>query len=510
MKILLIYPNTQISCDGFRLISALLRKDGHQIQIVTIPKHHTLEISENELQLLGEQSIESDMVMIGVYSVHENHARCLTKYLKKLRPERLVIWGGPHCIGSPDKSLEYADGLCYSEGDIAIPQFVKLFESGDSSYLETPSMAFRVNGSVQQNPAMPMVQDLDSLPFYDYSFENEWVLDDKLIPVTAEIFAKYSPRHPFHEPTIAILTSRGCPYYCSFCNNIRFIKMYSKVKVRRQSVGRVIAELEYTLRQLPNARYICFSDDDFFARPEREILELVSLYKKHIGLPCLITMTANTFTKSKFSHLLDMDHVVIQMGVQTGSQRVLDEVFDRPISLKKINKVLTEIAPALEKGNIKLLCDFIVDNPYETKVDIIETYKFIARLHRKVYINIYSLSFFPFTPLYDRAIRDKFIVIDENFISRDFGSREIEYQINYPMFLLVLWEKLFFTRRLPLWVLMLPVSPLVRLLMSCVPRPIMAWAIQKIPAYTKKTMKKIISSNKRAKTRLEEVSITTV
>ena len=101
MKILMVYPNTRISCDGFRLIIALLRRDGHDLQIVTIPNEAWEIITNDELILLGEFGNDADMVMINVYSLHEHHASQVTKYLKELKPERWVIWGGPHCIGAP-------------------------------------------------------------------------------------------------------------------------------------------------------------------------------------------------------------------------------------------------------------------------------------------------------------------------------------------------------------------------------------------------------------------------
>ena len=244
MKILHIYPNTRLSCDGFRIICALLRNEGHQLQIVTIPKRPPATISLDELQQLGEMSMGAELVMMSVYSVHEYHAIAITEHLRKLRPDRLIIWGGPHCIGAPEKSLKYADGVCYSEGDNAVPRFVKLLEAGDNAYRQTPNMAFRTGDSIQINPLIPLVEDLDSLPFSDYSFENEWVLDKTLIPLTAEVFGKYSPKSLFKTPTIFILSSRGCPHHCSYCNNIRYLKMYGHIKIRRQSVARLMDELQ--------------------------------------------------------------------------------------------------------------------------------------------------------------------------------------------------------------------------------------------------------------------------
>lgn len=498
MKILLIYPNNRISGDGFRLIAAILRKEGHSLIIVNIPKAPAGEISGNELRLLADLGAECELVLMNVYSLHQHHAEIITNYLKENRPERQVIWGGPHCISAPENSMEYADGVCYSEGDIVIPQFVQLLEAGDSAYLQTPNMAFKINGEVKINPLIPLVDDLDSLPFSDYSFENEWVLDQSLIPVTAEVFLKYSPHHPFKRATLSHLSSRGCPHRCSYCNNIRYLKMYPRLKIRRQSVDRLMSELKYMVGQIPDAQYLIISDDDFFIRPEAEIKEFVDRYNKEIGLVCAFGLSADTITLKKVSHLLDLNHPpFIQMGVQSGSQHVLTNIFDRSIPISKINKAIHILLPNIKSGQIKLLCDFIIDNPYETRADIIETYKFIAHLPKKVFVNLYLLSFFPGSTIYDRALQDKLILPDDKYFARSYQERVIRYQVNYETMLLLTWESLQFTRRLPYWLIMLPASRPIRLLMRCIPRPVMAWAIRNIPVMLNNMIKSFLGQKNR-------------
>ena len=468
--------------------------------MVNIPKPYTCDFTGDELQMLGDLSVQCDLVLMSVYSLHKYHAEVLTQYFKKIRPDRPVIWGGPHCINSPEISLKYADGVCYSEGDIAVPQFIRLFEAGDPSYLQTPNMAFQTRGEVTINPLIPLVDDLDSLPFSDYSFENEWVLDKSLLPLTPELYLKYCSPHPFKEATIFHLSSRGCPHRCAYCNNIRYLRMYPHLKIRRQSVGRLIAELTHMIHLLPNARYLSISDDDFFIRPESEIEEFVSQYNRKIGITCSFEISAVTLTSKKISHLLNLENpVFIQIGVQSGSQNVLNNVFDRSISILKIKDAINKILPYIKAGKIKLLCDFIIDNPYETKSDIIETYKFIARLPKKVFVNLYLLSFFPGSPLYDRAMNDKLIFKEDQFMTRSYQEREIRYQFNYETLLLLVWESIHFTRRMPYWVIMLPASKPIRFLMGFIPRPVMAWAIRTIPAKLNRTIRFVIGVKNRKK-----------
>lgn len=493
----MLYPNYRLPNDGFRLISTLLRNEGHDIKIITIFKGYPNDISDNELELLRAFIMEADLLMLGVYSTHEYYARRLTKYFKKISPEKLVIWGGPHCKSAPENALKYADGICYNEGEIAVPLFVRLLEAGDVAYLQTPNMAFNINGAIQKNPALPRNKDLGSNPFYDYSFKNEWVLDNSLFPVSKEVFDNYFPIYPFNKPTVLISSDRDCPYHCSYCHNSISNKLYPQVKNRRLSIQRLIAEIENTIRQLPDIKHISISDDDFFSRSAQEIHEFVTLYNKNTGLPCAFNVSANNYSKDKLLEMLKLDSFILLMGVQSASQNVLDNIYERNIPIAKAKKAIEEMTPFLKKGNFKLLCDFIIDNPYENKSDIIETYKFIAHLDKKIYLSIFTLTFFPGTPLYDRALKDKLISSDnEELEGRSIISKEIKYQINYPMLLMLIWEARKFKRNLPVWVLLLPVNRFVTALMSCIPRRMMAWMIRKTGNYIYKHFVTITRYNK--------------
>ncbi len=67
---MLVSPNTRMSNDGLRLIAALLRRDGHQLQMITVPNPAPKIISDEKLKMLGEFTMEADLVMIGVYSLY--------------------------------------------------------------------------------------------------------------------------------------------------------------------------------------------------------------------------------------------------------------------------------------------------------------------------------------------------------------------------------------------------------------------------------------------------------
>jgi radical SAM superfamily enzyme YgiQ (UPF0313 family) len=335
--------------------------------------------------------------------------------------------------------------------------------------------------------------NLDALPFYDYSFKNEFILDGALEPVGTELLRRHLPVHPFMVPTATFLTSRGCPHHCAYCNNCRYVALHGgRVPIRRQSVPRLMDEVEHTLTRLPFVERILFGDDDFLIRPVAELEAFAARYRKTVGLPFAVCLSANTYRRAKLDVLLDCGLKIVQIGVQSGSQRVLDEVYDRGVRADKARRVIAETAPLLAQRGGLVLADFIVDNPYETGEDVLATYRFLVDLPHDAGTEIFSLVFFPGTPLYERALADGHIRPFDPAAFRDYTSRAALHQVNYPLLLIRLLEALReerVHRRLPRRVLhAFAARPVVRL-MRLVPRPFMGWLIRRLPAFVRRTIR---------------------
>jgi anaerobic magnesium-protoporphyrin IX monomethyl ester cyclase len=444
MNIVLVNLSSTISSDGSRLISSLLKRSGYPVTNIFLAKTDPSEDDTIPLKLLAPILERTELVLIGVYSSYVLKAINITEYIKAAFPGIIVIWGGPHCIAAPEPALAFADGVCFSEGDEAVLDFVNKMAAG-RDYYDTPNMAFKKDGGIIINEVLPPFRDLDSLPYYDYDLDNAFLLDKKLVPFNKAIMKERFGCYPFYEPSFYFLSSRGCPNKCTYCNNSRYISMFGKNAIRFQSIDRMIEELAVSLKNFDFIKYIVIADDDFFIRPLAQIENFAGQYKDKIGVPFGIAGSPNTYNSKKMKCLVDAGLSFIQMGVQSGSQRILDDVFKRNTNVQKTMAVIRELTAYKKSDGIDLLLDFIIDNPYETREDVFQTYESLLELPIHVIVNIFYLTFFPGTPLYDQAVKDGYT---EKFGSKTsrfrFFTRQglnVRYQKNYEMLLILLIKK---------------------------------------------------------------------
>ncbi len=159
-----------------------------------------------------------------------------------------VVMGGPHVTFLADEALDHADYVVRGEGEWALAELSEALElGGDFSGIQ--NLSYRRNGRAVHNPQRPAPDDLDSLPFPDFSLLKR--------------------DHPTlgRRTTIPVMTSRGCPFDCSFCC---VTGMFGR-KYRYRSTENVLAEL----RRYDSRKHSIFFYDDNFAANRRHTKELL-------------------------------------------------------------------------------------------------------------------------------------------------------------------------------------------------------------------------------------------
>ena len=116
---------------------------------------------------------------------------------------------------------------------------------------------FRTGGSIVRNPMRPLLQDLDSSPWPDYSGQDHFIRDedDRLKSMTDDLLLKFHNKAPLGFQHYPVTSARGCAYHCAYCYNAVFKEMFKgQRRLRFRSLPDVVEEIRTTLDRFPFLR----------------------------------------------------------------------------------------------------------------------------------------------------------------------------------------------------------------------------------------------------------------
>ncbi len=425
MKLLLISINQEdikeskiripadISAPGVRYLSSYLKSIGHKVSILFLCKPQGEKENENEIsQIIGlVKKLQPDLVGVSLMSNHFYRAFAVTRAIKKegLVP---VIWGGIHPTAKPRECLEFADLVCVGEGELAMEKLMNNLDGFKDLKIE--GIWYKKDGEIIEGGATRLVSDINILPYPDYDFDSQYIIHrEKLLPLSAEIFRQYSTALVGAH---RLMSSRGCPNACAYCCNSIFKKFYGGGHLRWRSVDNFIGEIIEIKNKFSFIKHFKFSDDNFAANDIEWIKEFNKKYKQKINLPFYCNVSPLTVNEEKMDLLVDAGLNSTEIGLQSGSDRVNSQIYYRPIRANDFLKAVK----VLEKyrGRLIFIVDVIVDNPYECEEDMIETVNLLNQVKKPFGINMFSLTFFPGTVLYQRAVTDKILTDDDEYLNK--------------------------------------------------------------------------------------------
>jgi radical SAM superfamily enzyme YgiQ (UPF0313 family) len=277
------------------------------------------------------------------------------------------------------------------EGEHALLETVqRLSLSQDISDIE--NLWIRENGEVKKNPIGILCEQLDSLPFPDYGHEGKYFIEGERAADKDPGLSAFN---------LDILTSRGCPYHCSYCCNSIFRTLYKGKGelIRLRSVDNVLDEIKTLKSLFPRLKRVDFIDEVFSWNKEW-VESFVERYKDEVGLPFHCMQHPLTTDKEIMWMLKNAGLERVEIGIQTGSERVRNEVFERPVSDKKLIKT----SRIMRELKVVPFFDIIVDNPFETFEDKQRGLDLLLKMSRPFYMHMFSLIYFPNTILTKKAI----------------------------------------------------------------------------------------------------------
>jgi anaerobic magnesium-protoporphyrin IX monomethyl ester cyclase len=399
---------------ALRTMSAQLQADGHVVSLLAVrhledcftpcvpPVMHpiynySLQTTQKEVDhvMTVFEEVDPDWVGFSVTSNHIGLIRHLGNLFKEAKPGIPIIWGGADVWFNAEEDSHYADVIVLSEADEIINDLAKALD-GDKDLAEVPGIWYKDrSGEIHKNPKLDAFEDLESLPPGDWSLDHFY-----------EVSADQLFRHGYHPISMVgqgfrnVMTARGCPFTCSFCCN-----GYEKEDVnlsrlgRQRSVNNVISELKHLMKVSPGTGMIYFSDE-VFPMNRRWVEEFADVYHSEIGLPFACYAYPTTVKPWFAQALARMGECYVQMGIQSGSDRMNREVFHRFATQED---ALAAGRIFAEHG-ILYSVDMIGYNPFETEEDYRENLKLLQKMPRPfLFQSVYELMFWKNFPITDRA-----------------------------------------------------------------------------------------------------------
>lgn len=396
---------------GLCSLAAVVREKGYKVHIIDAP---VLGYGYNEIV---KKIIEISPKYIGITAstIAINSAGKLAKELKKFKKDLVVLIGGPHITALPRQTLlrypEFDFGVV-GEGEEVLIDLLSAFE--DKRDLESVrGLAFRQNKKIVVTERRPYIKNLDVLPV------PAW---DLLPPL--DKYYRSSPQSFNRLPSTSLVTSRGCPNQCTFCDRSIFgnyLRGYSP-----EYVLKILKILVYRYR----IKHILFDDDTFTILKDR--LERICrlMIKEKIDLTWTCLARVDTVDERILKLMKKAGCWQVLYGIESGNQEVLDKL-QKGITVEKIKKALN----MTHEAGIRSKGFFILGTPFETKITAKQTIEFMKKINLDDFHMTYFTPF-PGTAIYNNQIKNKKFYEKEwskmnewtpTFIPEDFSSEELVY-----------------------------------------------------------------------------------
>ncbi|EKD25928.1 MAG: anaerobic magnesium-protoporphyrin IX monomethyl ester cyclase elongator protein [uncultured bacterium] len=338
------------------------------------------------------REISPDVVGITCMSLTLLDVIKTVEIVKETKPSSKIVLGGPHVHLFPEEtiSLPNIDFLVLGEGEITFHQL--LTNINDYNVLKNiKGIVFKNNGQIINTGYPELISNLDILPFPARD----------MVP-----FKKYSSLFFDGKTITTVITSRGCPFKCSFCNRPHLGK-----KFRARTSKNVVDEIEECVKM--GIRCFLFYDDTFTVNKQRVLDICNEILHRQLDICWDIRSRVDTIDEQMLNLLKQAGCNAIHYGVETGTAKIL-KILRKDITLDLAEKTFL----LTKKYKIKTLAYFMIGNPDETEEDIHTTFKVMKQLNPD-YVHLTIFSPFPGTDLYNTGLESGII---KNDCWREFAS----------------------------------------------------------------------------------------
>lgn len=366
---------------GLAYIASMLRQD-HEVKIIdSNVLNYTLKDVEREMRNFNPDIVGITSVTPSIYEAYK-----VAEITKKVNEDCTVILGGPHATFTPRQTLKeckYIDIIVRGEGEETTKDLVEDIEKG-APLNEIKGITFREKDEIVDTEPRPIIKNIDDIPFPSIDL---------------------LPMHLYQANGIkytTMLTSRGCPFKCSFCSSSRLFGG----QWRGRSPENVLEEIK-TVYERYGIRNIEFIDDTFTLNQERAEKICDGIIKEGLDISWGASSRVDTLSEKLVEKMKKAGCWIIFLGIESGSQKILDAIGKR-ITLEQAKKAVK----ILKDAGIQVLGSFIIGFLQDTVETINETIKFAKSLNLD-YAEFSILTPYPGTPIYDYAKKNNMLLTED-------------------------------------------------------------------------------------------------
>jgi len=301
-------------------------------------------------------ALRADVIGITAVTPTVESAIRLSKAIKLVTDKPIVV-GGPHASLMPDETLESGafDMVLAGEADVTLPMLLDSLEN-ELPLDDIPNLHCKAGSYIWANKSASKLLDMNDIPMPDYSLIN---------------LAHYHP-HPPHgrkRPWLPVITSRGCPYSCTFCSKPVFGNKYRAI-----SAAYVVEQLGI-LKDSFNVKEVAFYDDVFTLDFHRAYDICDGMLRNELDIDWSCETRVNLVSPEILRDLKRAGCFLMAYGIESGSPEILAKL-SKGIELSQVEEA---VAHTREAG-IQTVGYFMLGNPGETKEDIDKTIDFAIKL----------------------------------------------------------------------------------------------------------------------------------
>jgi len=365
---------------GIGYIAALLEREGFGVRILDcIGKPMSLDEVICEANQFKPKIIGITATILTIDAAYE-----IGKKLKENLPSIPLIVGGPQFCSDPFDIIEkdIFDVGVIGEGEQTFLEIAETLRDGTFSPESIKGIVYKKDGIIKQSEPRPYISDLDTLLFPARHLYSP-------LSVYKPVPASYRKK-----PVGLMITSRGCPYQCIFCDRTVFGNRF-----RAHSAEYVVDEIELLMNEF-GAREIRFMDDTFTMDANRTYAICDQILKRRIKVPWTCLTRVDRVSLDLLRMMKKSGCWQVIYGLESGDDQILKRI------KKGVNVGDNEKAVRLaKKAGLNVRATFVFGMPGETVDSIRKTVDFTKRVKLDV-VNFFTVILYPGNELYKIANRE--------------------------------------------------------------------------------------------------------